>query len=438
MLRHVLAVPALWTALLLSGCATSETTTTPPPTPSAAATQPKAQATKASEPAPVAVKKPAAAKQASYQQIASTPAASVVVEAVINGYKPLMAEKPLERIAFGSCLRQGRPQPIWDVINAMTPDLFIFAGDNVYADTEDMAVMRGVYSELAARPGFAKLKSSTPILATWDDHDYGVNDGGKEYPKKAESQREFLEFWGVPTDSPRYDREGVYHSVVVGPEGKRTQIILLDTRYHRDDLERLPEDQRKHGPYAERDDQSATMLGEAQWAWLAEELKKPAELRLIVSSIQVVANEHGWERWSALPWQRDKLFQTIEDSEAEGVIFLSGDRHHGEVSVCGGTGPYMSVDVTSSGLNSAGGRIITEENHHRASENAVGDNHFGLLDIDWSGEYPQVRIRLIDEQERAQFDDSLDTKKLTFTYGEGDTHGRHSETVKAEETAATP
>ncbi|WP_428389709.1 alkaline phosphatase D family protein [Mucisphaera sp.] len=368
--------------------------------------------------------------QATDQPVAAAqaPEAIAAAEPVINGFQPLPADKALTKIAFGSCLHQSRLQTIWDAVLAADPDLFIFAGDNVYADTEDMAVMRGVYSELAAKPGFSKLKATTPILATWDDHDYGVNDGGKDFPQKAKSQKAFLDFWGVPTDSSRRDREGIYHAVIVGPEGQRTQIILLDTRYHRDDLERIPQDQRTGGPYAEKDDPSVTMLGDRQWAWLAEELKKPADLRLIVSSIQVVANEHGWERWAALPWERDKLFQTIEDARAEGVIFLSGDRHHGEVSVCGGTGPYMSVDVTSSGLNQARGRTITEENHHRAGE-AVGDNHFGLLTIDWTPEYPTVHIQLIDEQQRAQFDDTLDTKKLTFTYGEGDHHGRHSQSV---------
>ncbi|QDU71289.1 alkaline phosphatase D family protein [Mucisphaera calidilacus] len=331
----------------------------------------------------------------------------------IGGYRELPSDRPLTRIAFGSCAREDRPQPIWDAVLAQEPQLFIFAGDNVYADTEDMNAMRAAYSELAARPGFRKLKAATPILATWDDHDYGVNDGGKHYAARAESQQVFLDFWGVPADSARREREGVYHSVIAGPVGQRTQIILLDTRYHRDDLELLPANMRRFGRYAEKDDPDATMLGDEQWEWLAEQLRKPAELRIIVSSIQVVAEEHGWERWAELPWQREKLFETIREARAERVIFLSGDRHHGELSVCHSLGDYPALDLTASGLNQAVRREIDERNHHRIGK-PVTVNHLGMINIDWAQEDPIVRLRLIDEQQRNRLDHTINTRGLTF------------------------
>src|SRR5438094_6137873 len=84
----------------------------------------------------------------------------------------------LSRIAFGSCARQDKPQPIWDAVVAVKPDIYLSLGDTIYGDTEDMAVMKKKYDQLAAIPGWQKLKKTCPILATWDDHDYGVNDGG--------------------------------------------------------------------------------------------------------------------------------------------------------------------------------------------------------------------------------------------------------------------
>src|SRR3954447_19771 len=95
----------------------------------------------------------------------------------------------LTRIAFGSCARQDKPQPIWEAIVAAKPQLFLSLGDNIYGDTQDMAVMKKKYDQVAAIPVFQKLKQTCPILAAWDDHDYGVNDGGAEYPKKDESQQ---------------------------------------------------------------------------------------------------------------------------------------------------------------------------------------------------------------------------------------------------------
>jgi alkaline phosphatase D len=101
-----------------------------------------------------------------------------------------------KRIAFGSCAKQDKPQPIWNAVLASDPDLFIFLGDNIYGDTRDMAVLRRKYAELAAQPGFVRLTERTPILATWDDHDYGENDAGVDYPFKDESRQIFCDFWG--------------------------------------------------------------------------------------------------------------------------------------------------------------------------------------------------------------------------------------------------
>jgi len=147
-------------------------------------------------------------------------------------------EPPLSRIAFGSCARQDKPQPIWDAVVETKPQRFLFLGDNIYADTEDMDVMRAKYALLAKQPGFQKLKGTCPILATWDDHDYGANDAGAAYPKKQEAQQVFLDFFEVPKNDPRRMQEGVYNAHVFGPAGKRVQVILLDGRYFRSPLKK--------------------------------------------------------------------------------------------------------------------------------------------------------------------------------------------------------
>src|SRR5262245_4561486 len=74
-------------------------------------------------------------------------------------------EEPLSKICFGSCAKQDEPQPIWDAIVAQNPELFVFLGDNIYANTRDMNIMRAKYAQLAAIPGFQKLRSACPIIA---------------------------------------------------------------------------------------------------------------------------------------------------------------------------------------------------------------------------------------------------------------------------------
>lgn len=304
--------------------------------------------------------------------------------------------RAVTRVAFGSCADQDRPQPIWDSVLRARPDLFLFIGDNVYADTEDMSVMRAKYAQLAAVAGFRRLRRQVPLLATWDDHDYGANDAGAEYPKRAESQRVFLDFFGVPADSPLRKREGIYDAKVFGPPGRRVQVIMLDTRYFRSPLKRAGGDEETHGRYAPDPDPSKTMLGPAQWAWLEEQLRVPAEVRLLVSSIQVVAEDHGWEKWANFPRERERLFELIRRTRAAGVIILSGDRHLAELSMMDGGVGYPLYDLTSSALNrSSWNWRPYETNRHRVGTMNWGDN-FGLVAVEWATKDPLIRLQIVD------------------------------------------
>jgi len=319
----------------------------------------------------------------------------------------LRADEPLSRIAFGSCANESRPQPIWDSINELNPQLFIFTGDNVYADTADPVKLRRSYEELAAIPGFAKLREICPVIGTWDDHDYGKNDAGAEFEGKEAAKEAFMEFFGTPEDSPLRKRGGVYDAKIYGPEGKRVQVILLDTRWFRGPIRKMTKDElraaraesgKKAGRYLPDEESDSTILGEEQWAWLAEELKKPAELRLLVSSIQVLALDHGWEKWGNLPKERKKLLDLIRDT-ATNVVILSGDRHSSDISLLPPEtdgGPFYPLyDITSSGLNQTG--LTDEPNRFRvAGEEVYNQPNFGWVEIDWDQEDPAIKLEIRD------------------------------------------
>ncbi len=301
-------------------------------------------------------------------------------------------QEPLRRICLGSCAKEDWPQPIWDPILASKPDLFVFLGDNIYGDTTDMDVLRAKYAKFGALPAFQKLKKTCPLLATWDDHDFGMNDAGGDYPKKVESQKIFLDFWEEPQDSPRRKREGIYDAKVFGPEGRRVQVLLLDTRYHRSRLKRG-----EHG-YVPNADPGAAMLGDAQWRWLEEQLRTPAELRIVVSSIQVVAEDHPYEKWTNLPKEREKLFELVRSTKAQGVIFVSGDRHLAELSMMDGGIGYPVYDLTASAINRSAKKWRKfEKNRHRVGTLNWGDN-FGAIEIDWESKDPRIRLQIRDEE----------------------------------------
>ena len=159
-------------------------------------------------------------------------AASAAAPAASSDPHPALG-RTLKRIAFGSCAEVDKPQPVWDPVLARKNDLFIFLGDNIYGDTRDMSVLSAKYAKFAAIPGVARLRATTPVVAIWDDHDYGENDAGGDYPMKEQSREVFLDFWQEPADSPRRKRDGVYASYVFGPPGQRVQVILPDLRYNR-------------------------------------------------------------------------------------------------------------------------------------------------------------------------------------------------------------
>ena len=307
---------------------------------------------------------------------------------------------PPARITFGSCCKQDKPQPIWDSIVATKPSLFLMIGDNIYGDSADIAVLKAKWDVLGAQPGFQKLKRTCPVLATWDDHDYGADDAGAEFPKKRESQQLFLDFFDEPAGTERRQREGVYTSYSYGPTARRVQVILLDTRYHRSPLKKSglkKGDPGFFGPYAENNDAGATILGETQWKWLAGELRKPAALRIVASSIQVLANEHQWEKWGNFPAERERLFKLIRDTRANGVILLSGDRHTAEINRDQQAVGYPLFDVTSSSLNAPGTPNKSEPNKLRTGPLFSPEN-FGLISIDWSAADPVIKLEVCDIQ----------------------------------------
>jgi alkaline phosphatase D len=320
------------------------------------------------------------------------------------------SNRTLTRIAFGSCAHEDKEQPIWDAVLAARPDLFIFLGDNVYGDTRDPEILRGKYAKLAAKPGFQRLRAEVPLLAIWDDHDYGENDAGSDYPMKEESRQIFCDFWGEAASSARRTRDGIYVSHVFGPVGQRVQVILPDLRWNRtpirehnlagtsyDDWIKVLEAKSLPvpGPYAREPDLAATMLGEAQWQWLETQLRVPADVRILASSLQVVADFPGWEAWINYARDHQRLIQAIRDMQAKGLVCISGDTHYAEVSRLETNVPYPLWDFTSSGLTEVW--PVLPPNALRVGE-AWRERNFGLLDLDWTANARSITCEIRDEQ----------------------------------------
>ena len=294
-------------------------------------------------------------------------------------------------IAFGSCNRQSFENKLWQPVLENNSVAWIWGGDIIYSDTDDMDLMAKNYEQQLAQEDYTKITQSMKILGTWDDHDYGLNDGGLEYVAKAESQQLFLDFMGVSKTDKRREREGVYHSEIIETDKGSVKVIVLDTRYFRSALTPSENPEHRYQPnvYGE-----GTMLGDAQWQWLENELNSsPADFNLIVSSIQFLSAEHGFETWGTMPHEVDKLTSLISDSKAKGVIVLSGDRHISEFSKTTIEGVnYPLIDFTSSGMTHSYSSFDGELNQYREGE-VVSDLSFGILKVNFEKKQVIMQMR---------------------------------------------
>lgn len=293
----------------------------------------------------------------------------------------------VKRFVFGSCNKQYLPQPLWKNIIADSPDLFLWTGDVVYADTEDMGKLSQIYaSQLRQAEYSAFLKTRVPVIGVWDDHDYGENNGDRSFGPRRESQSLFLDFVGEPKDSARRSQDGIYTSYTFGEGKEQTRFLLLDTRSH-------------------RSEDKSDLLGKAQWAWLEAELMKKAEgVTFLVSSIQVLPYEQKFEKWSNFPSSRERLLALIGKSPGEAIVIISGDRHFSELSQLK-VGPKTVFEITASGMTHAFRNPDEARNQNSLRVGPLLDRlNYGLIEISEKA----LRIQVKDLNRTAVIDHTID------------------------------
>jgi alkaline phosphatase D len=343
----------------------------------------------------------------------------------IKGFDTLEIKKApvlpalITRIGLGSCSSQKAAQTVLNHIVKQNINAFVYIGDNLYIDTYKAEDFQTAYEFwITNRLEFQNLRTTVPLLATWDDHDYGCCDEDKDYPLKKEAQKFFLDFFEEPLTSKRRTQEGIYTQYAIGPAGKKFQIIVLDTRYFLDN--KRPNNgcgKNDYCAWAGPSDVDKTMLGTNQWQWLKNTLSEPADLRMIVSSVQFSSSYHGFEGWSLFPYERKRMLELIKETKAENVFFVSGDMHYSEVSKLENEPDlYPIYDFTASGINQT---WPPEPNTNRVENKAYGQQNVGLLDIDWDNK--KIKFSAIDALNRVQFAhtvafDELKFKKTTVIY----------------------
>ncbi len=322
-------------------------------------------------------------------------------------YRSFDYKHEVQSIGFGSCADQNKPEPLWKVISQNKPDLFILTGDNIYASRNDDKPIINQYLKLNKIAEFRAFREQTPILATWDDHDYGQNDGGFDNPFKEEARQVFLNYWGYLKQTLPPHQKAIYHSRMFGEKNKKIQIILLDTRWDRSALVKNPEynpesPQTTDAPpkiYLPNTDPKARILSDEQWAWFETELKKPANLRIIISSIQLIPNDHYFEKWGNFPLEKERFFKIFNKLNIKNAIVLSGDRHLSAISQTSLNSKIKLTEITASAINRPSRNKTPEVDSTYLYPSYLKPN-FGLLNIDWKQN--TVTAKILDESNQVQ------------------------------------
>ena len=265
--------------------------------------------------------------------------------------------------------------------------MFIFMGDNVYGDNKnnsDLNLLKRAYKKQKIKIPFKRLKETNEIFSIWDDHDYGKNDGGKEFENKKEAKELFLKFWDIPSDDKRRNREGLYFSKKRNTEIGIIQFIFLDTRYFRSALKLTD---KKWAPKKEKYiadyDSKKTYLGDKQWNWLKKAFKEKSDIKILISSIQVLAEGHGFEKWGNFPLEKRRLYNLIDENDINKLIILSGDRHRAGIYKDRTKNGNKLYELTSSSLNLAAGKLFKAV--EEAGPNRIGPTYlmenYGTLEI---------------------------------------------------------
>ena len=264
----------------------------------------------------------------------------------------LCSTQEIITLGFGSCLHQDRSMAILKTIEKKELDLFMFIGDNVYGDQKDGELdklIRTYKQQLDNLEDFLKNVSTEFI---WDDHDFGLNDGGSNYRYKDRAKELFLETWQISSNDPRRLRDGLYFDKMIQKDGLKVHLLFLDNRFFKSQW-KLTDEFNKEGKerYVEDFDPEKTLLGKKQWQWLKEKLNEDSDIKFILSSLQILSLGHGWESWDKFPLERERLFKLIDESDVSNLFILSGDRHRGGFYRFETDDNNIIYEFTSSSLN---------------------------------------------------------------------------------------
>jgi alkaline phosphatase D len=313
--------------------------------------------------------------------------------------------------ALGSCFyandvnddRPGKPYgtdyKIFNSILEKDPNFMVWLGDNVYLRTPDFLTETGLnhrYEHTRRTKELQPLLASVHHYATWDDHDYGPNNSDKSYANKKITEKLFNQYWGN------------LNTNVVGNGGITSHFLwhdveffLMDNRYHRDSNELKNENK--------------DYFGKEQLDWLINALATSnATFKIVATGGQIISDYKNFENYVNYPTERNTLLKRLEKNKIEGVLFLSGDRHHTEVSRMERKNAYPLIDFTCSPLTSGTHEPRDEANSFRLKDKTFFERNFGIINVSGESKNRKLLLMIYDAEGKKVWDYSLKASELRY------------------------
>jgi alkaline phosphatase D len=292
--------------------------------------------------------------------------------------------------------RPGKPygsdSVIFEAMAKEKSDFMIWLGDNWYTREVDYFSSWGL-NYRASRDRATKVLQpflkAMPHYAIWDDHDYGWNNADKSYPLKKESREVFMKYWANPSFGE--NDEGVYTKMTWND----VDVFMLDSRWFRSND--LMKDSINGKPNSDK-----RMFGEKQMDWLKNALLQSKynsniSFRFIATGSQVLNPFSDKDCLREYPLEYEELISFITGNNIDGVIFLTGDRHHSEIIKLERNGKYPLYDITASSFTAGISKTTGEEinNPYRVSPE-IQEHNYARISLSGDKKNRKATIEFLD------------------------------------------
>ncbi len=299
--------------------------------------------------------------------------------------------------------RPGKPYgshyQIFKDIYKKEPNFMLWLGDNTYLREADWNSKTGIhyrYTHTRSTPEMQAMLGSMHHYAIWDDHDYGPNNSDRSYPMKKVTEETFKLFFANPNF--------IFDEGITGNfQWADCEFFLLDNRYWRT-------------PNKRSDIEEHQIIGEAQMQWLLDALVNSfAPFKFVVIGGQFLNPMESHEKHANnAPKERLKLIKAIEKLKIDGVVFLTGDVHHTELTKLDLENGYPLYDLTVSPLTSGVAGRNAEDNPLQVDGTLVKKKTYAHINVYGTRQERAIEIKVYDSNGVEQWKKEIKANDLKF------------------------